>query len=268
MFKKIMAVTAVCAIAATMSVSAFAKTTPATDSITVTPSTTPAEQALYTVMLFKGDATATTIAVEDIYYINQGSVLSDLVSGMKVKATTVGTETTYLPVGNYTVRIGNSSGSVENITLVVEADVVTPTTFKITGYVKDKYATVTVGETTVNVDANGAFTLADLVDGAYDLIIKAPGALNRTVSATVSGADVAVSTADDKIELVYGATVADANSIGFSDLTAVKVNYNKKLGDAEYTLNCDLDRNDKIDFGDVTIVKVNYNLTIATAYGN
>ena len=192
MFKKILAVAAVTATAACLSVSAFATedvvvtpVTPATDAITVTPATTPTA-AQYTVMLFKGEASATDVAVGDIYYINQGSDLSALVTGMKVKATTVDSVTTYLPVGNYTVRIGNSTGSVENISLVVTQEQQNPTTFKITGYVADTYATVTLGETTVNVGNDGSFTLADLVDGAYTLVVKAPGAFNRTLIVTDS----------------------------------------------------------------------------------
>ena len=61
MFKKFMAVTATAAIAASMSISAFADPiTPATGEITVTSTKTPTA-AQYTVMLFKGEATATSV---------------------------------------------------------------------------------------------------------------------------------------------------------------------------------------------------------------
>ena len=136
MFKKFMAVTATLAIAATMSVSAFAADYKPTDSaISVTPSTTPTDATQYTVMLFKTEAdvaTATAVAsatpasMNDIYYINQSSDLTTLVNGMLVKATTVDGTTTYLPEGNYVVRIGNDKGSVENLVLTVSAETVTP----------------------------------------------------------------------------------------------------------------------------------------------
>jgi hypothetical protein len=44
---------------------------------------------------------------------------------MLVKATTVDNTTTYLPKGTYVVRIGNSTGSVENIALTVDEETVT-----------------------------------------------------------------------------------------------------------------------------------------------
>ena len=262
-----MAVTATAAIAASMSISAFADPiTPATGEITVTSTKTPTA-AQYTVMLFKGEATATSVEAEDIYYINQGDNLTALVTGMKVKATTTEAGTTYLPVGTYTVRIGNSTGSVENITLVVEQEAVTPTTFKITGYVADAYATVTIGTTTVNVDAEGAFSFADLANGAYDIIVKAPGALNRTLAANVNGADVAVSTAEDKITLVYGAVREDATEIAFEDLSALLNAYRAiKDTDATYTLSADFDRNGAIEFDDLSVLLNSYRMTIEEAY--
>ena len=127
-----MAVTATLAIAATMSVSAFAAdvtVAPTDDKVSVTPAA--AENAtMYTVMVFScaADADITTAVPADanaIYYINQGTDVTALVSNMLVKATTVDDATSYLPDGNYVVRIGNDTGSVQNFTLVSEEETVT-----------------------------------------------------------------------------------------------------------------------------------------------
>ena len=129
MFKKLMAVTATLAIAATMSVSAFAAdvtVAPTDDKVSVTP--TAAENAtMYTVMVFScaadaDKATAVPADANAIYYINQGTDVTALVTDMLVKATS---ETEYLPAGNYVVRIGNDTGSVQNFTLVSEEETVT-----------------------------------------------------------------------------------------------------------------------------------------------
>ena len=147
MFKKLMAVTATLAIAATMSVSAFAEgeteeTTPATPSASHTagsvevknytkPDTAVDGTTQYTVMVFLDSEDG--ISADEIYYINQGSDPSTLLADMRVKATTAedGTTSINLPDGDYTVRIGNSTGSVVNVDLKVST-VVTPTTKEIT----------------------------------------------------------------------------------------------------------------------------------------
>ena len=135
MFKKIMAVSATVAIAATMSVSAFAAdvtVAPTDNAVTVTP--TAVENAtMYTVMVFSTTAditdaeklaAATPADATAIYYINQGADVTALVSNMLVKATS---ETEYLPAGNYVVRIGNDKGSVQNFALESKVEETTKT---------------------------------------------------------------------------------------------------------------------------------------------
>ena len=121
-----MAVSATVAIAATMSVSAFADVAQVelkednTASVTVTPATAQADNAQYTVMLFKSTGTtvetiadAAPAAPTDIYYINQSGNVTDLVSDMLVKGAS-------LPADTYVVRIGNDTGAdVENVLLTV-----------------------------------------------------------------------------------------------------------------------------------------------------
>jgi hypothetical protein len=133
MFKKLMAVSATVAIAATMSVSAFAAdvtVAPTDKAVTVTP-TEVKDATMYTVMVFSTTAditdaeklaAATPANGDAIYYINQGADVEALVTNMLVKATTVDETTSYLPVGNYVVRIGNDKGSVQNFGLVSEEE--------------------------------------------------------------------------------------------------------------------------------------------------
>lgn len=132
MFKKLMAVTATVAMAASMSVSAFAAdvtVAPTNDKLSVTP--TAVESAtMYTVMVFSCTAdankdTAVPANSDAIYYINQGTDVTALVTNMLVKATTVDDTTSYLPVGNYIVRIGNDKGSVQNFTIESKEETIT-----------------------------------------------------------------------------------------------------------------------------------------------
>ena len=123
-----MAVTATAAIAASMSISAFAANVtvaPTDSSVSVSPESVTGA-TMYTVMVFQTSAditdvnavaTATPTNSNSIYYINQGTDVTALVTNMLVKATTVDKTTSYLPVGNYVVRIGNDKGTVQNFTL-------------------------------------------------------------------------------------------------------------------------------------------------------
>ena len=124
MFKKILAVAAVTATAACLSVSAFAEgetATPAAPSashnageVTVTGYAAVANATQYTVMVFKDDGFeitdpetgAKTYDASKIYYINQGAQPNVLLAGMLVKATD---GVNALPDGDYTVRIGNNA---------------------------------------------------------------------------------------------------------------------------------------------------------------
>lgn len=133
MFKKLMAVSATVAIAATMSVSAFAETKATHEDGTVSVSGyEPVANAVqYTVMVFKvADDTAdfeaaTPAKVDDIYYINQGTELYDvenkdgLLDQMLVKATD---GENALPKGTYVVRIGNDKGVPTSLGLSIEGD--------------------------------------------------------------------------------------------------------------------------------------------------
>jgi hypothetical protein len=261
-----MAVSATVAIAATMSVSAFAidaTLSTGKDEVTVSGYTVEADQ--YTVMVFKGE----TINSDSIYYINQGSDLGTLLNGMKVKASTLedGTTTNELQPGTYTVRVGNDAGAaVAECTFVVEEVADTPTTFKITGYVADTYATVTLGETTVNVGADGSFTFADLANGVYDIIVKAPGALNRTLNATVADADVSVASADAPIALKYGLIREDATKVEIDDLNVLLNAFGKESSDAAYKLACDFDRNGKVEIDDLNRLLNNFGKTVEQVY--
>ena len=120
MFKKLMAVSATVAIAATMSVSAFAagETATHTDgSVSVSGYAAVDGATQYTVMLFE-DSFTTDYAVSKIFYINQDSNPSTLLSNMLVKATD---GVNALPVGDYTVRIGNDAGDAIDVDLKVVA---------------------------------------------------------------------------------------------------------------------------------------------------
>lgn len=268
MFKKLMAVSATVAIAATMSVSAFAidaTLSQGKDEVTVSTSDYTVEANQYTVMVFKGE----TVTSDSIYYINQGDNVTTLLSGMKVKASTLedGTTTNELQPGTYTVRVGNDAGAaVAECTFVVEEVADTPTTFKITGYVADTYATVTLGETTVDVADDGSFSFADLANGVYDIIVKAPGAFNRTLSATVADADVALSTIEAKTSLVYGAVRENCSKIELEDLSLLLTNYGVDSNNDGYNVAYDFDRNGSVELEDLSLLLTNYGLAIENAY--
>ena len=135
MFKKILAVVAALATATCLSVSAFAAGETATHdkgAVSVNGYTVVENATQYTVMIFKDgfeitdpETGVTTYDTNQIYYINQGPDVATLLNGMLVKATTVsGVTSNDLPVGTYTVRIGNDAGAATDITLEVKEDVV------------------------------------------------------------------------------------------------------------------------------------------------
>ena len=261
MFKKLMAVSATVAIAATMSVSAFAidaTLSQGKDEVTVSTSDYTVEANQYTVMVFKGE----TVTPDSIYYINQGDNVTTLLSGMKVKASTLedGKTTNELQPGTYTVRVGNDAGAaVAECTFVVEEVADTPTTFKITGYVADTYATVTLGETTVDVADDGSFSFADLANGVYEIIVKAPGAITRTTSATVQDADIDLA----NITLKYGSAGGSGETVAFGDLSALLDAYEKT---ANYSLNCDFNRDGSVGFADLSALLDTYEKSIDVVY--
>ena len=128
MFKKLLAVVAVISTAACLSVSAFAAGETATHNagaVSVNGYTVVENATQYTVMIF-AEGFETDNDVSKIYYINQGPDVATLLNGMLVKATTLddGTTSNELPVGTYTVRIGNDAGAATDITLEVKEDVV------------------------------------------------------------------------------------------------------------------------------------------------
>ena len=203
---------------------------------------------------------AESINSGNIYYINQGAFgkeFEDILAAMKVKD---GYEEDY---EEYEVRIGGvkEDGSYTVKKFYFEK---VATGYKITGYVADTYATVTLGEKTVEVADDGSFSFAEVANGVYELMIKAPGAFNRKVSATVNNADLAVSTADNQLSLVYGATVEDAETIGFADYMKILTNYGTATTDE--TIMCDFDRDGNIGFSDYMKVLTNYGLKISDAY--
>lgn len=129
MFKKLMAVTATVAMAASMSVSAFAaeSATHTNGSVSVSGYTAVEDATQYTVMVFScasdADITKVVPANSDaIYYINQDTDPADLLTGMLVKATG---ESNDLPDGDYVIRIGNDTATVTNIALNVTTTVIT-----------------------------------------------------------------------------------------------------------------------------------------------
>lgn len=136
----------------------------------------------------------------------------------------------------------------------------TPTGFSITGYIAaySSGATVTLGEKSAQTDANGQFTLTEVADGTYALVITAKAALTRTIDVAVDGADVAVSTSDNKIDLMYG-DVNNSGKIDVSDLIAVKNLFNKASGADGFDANVDLNDSGKIDVSDLIAIKNLFN---------
>ena len=130
MFKKIFAVVAACATVATMSISAFAAGETASHeagSVSVNGYAAVSGATQYTVMVFE-DTFTTDYDVNKIYYINQDSNPTTLLTGMLVKATD---GVNALPDGDYTVRIGNDAGDPVDVDLKVST-VVTPTGKEVT----------------------------------------------------------------------------------------------------------------------------------------
>ena len=217
-----MAVTATVAIAATMSVSAFAAdvtVAPTDDKVSVTPTAVDGA-TMYTVMVFgcAADADIATAVPADanaIYYINQDTDATALVTNMLVKATS---ETEYLPAGNYVVRIGNDKGSVQNFALESKvAESGEDTSNSIVVYWGD-------------VTGDGAFSGADVSAVKMKSIDVVESA--KTVKDVTEGSEKTLSLSmGDKVQLtVNGTTVVfywgDVNGDGtFSgaDVSAVKM---------------------------------------------
>ena len=132
MFKKILAVVAALATAASLSVSAFASGETAehsAGSVSVTGYAGVAGATQYTVMVFE-DSFTSDYDTDKIYYINQGAGLELLLGGMLVKATD---GENALPDGDYTVRIGNNVTGVDAVDIDLKVStVVTPTTKEVT----------------------------------------------------------------------------------------------------------------------------------------
>ena len=206
----------------------------------------------------------------NIYYINQGDAATEfagIIEAMKVKTVKdkEGNEVAFNPA-DFEIRIGGTKNAKGEYQILVYDIAAVSTGYKITGYVADAYATVTIGETTVEVADDGSFSFEKMANGIYDLMIKAPGAFNRTVSANVNGADLAVSTADNQLSLVYGAVTPDAEEITISDLTSLKIAFNSSVGDEGYSISCDLNRDGVINISDLTTIKLNFGMKIADAY--
>jgi hypothetical protein len=165
MFKKLMAVSATVAIAATMSVSAFAAGETATHengSVSVTGYAAVEGATQYTVMLFE-DSFATSSDVSKIYYINQGSDSATLLAGMLVKATD---GVNALPDGDYTVRIGNDKGTVVDVDLkVVTEDDTTTITLTYGDVNNDGVVNIADGIIALRKDA-GLVTVFTSADGS------------------------------------------------------------------------------------------------------
>lgn len=170
MFKKLMAVSATVAIAATMSVSAFAAGETATHengSVSVSGYAAVDGATQYTVMLFE-DSFTTDYAVSKIYYINQGSDPTALLAGMLVKATAAedGTTSNALPDGDYTVRIGNDKGTVVDVDLkVVTEDDTTTITLTYGDVNNDGVVNIADGIIALRKDA-GLVTVFTSADGS------------------------------------------------------------------------------------------------------
>jgi hypothetical protein len=202
MFKKLMAVSATVAIAATMSVSAFAAGETATHengSVSVTDYAAVAGATQYTVMLFE-DSFATNNDVSKIYYINQGADPAALLTGMLVKATTAedGTTSNALPDGDYTVRIGNDKGTVVDVDLKVETK---PAGVQITLNYGDVNGDGSVGSADASLILQ---KVATIIDGFTDTEGRA---IPETV-ADVNG-DGSVGSADASLILQKVATIID-----------------------------------------------------------
>jgi hypothetical protein len=265
MFKKIMAVSATVAIAATMSVSAFAAdvtVAPTDNAVTVTP--TAVENAtMYTVMVFScaadaDIAKATPADATAIYYINQGADVNALVSNMLVKATS---ETEYLPAGNYVVRIGNDKGSVQNFALESKVEETTKT-YTITCKVDDAYAEVYMdGALGTKVDGGYTFTKEN---GTYTLVVKAPGAFTKTIGNVV----VADANTEVTATLAYGSVREDATEIALEDLSILLGMYGHEANaeGSSYNVACDFDRNGTVELTDLSILLGNYGKTLDNVY--
>lgn len=119
-------------------------------------------------------------------------------------------------------------------------------------------ATVTLDGASVETGENGYFEIENVADGTYDLVISAKSALPRTISVTVDGENVAVSSSDSKITLMFG-DINEDEIINVTDLVLVKGKFNKESSDGEYDVNCDLNNDGIINVTDLVTIKGNFN---------
>jgi len=203
----------------------------------------------------------------NIYYINQGDAATEfagIIEAMKVKTKDEnGNEVAFDPT-KFEIRIGGTKNEKGEYQILVYDIAAVSTGYKITGYVADTYATVTIGETTVEVADDGSFSFEKMANGIYSLMIKAPGAFNRTVSANVNGADLAVSTADNQLKMKYG-EIDGTDMADFDDLSMLIAVYED---DSKYKVSCDLNRDGAVDFDDLSMLIANYEKTTSTVYAN
>ena len=100
---------------------------------------------------------------------------------------------------------------------------------------------------------DGGFTIYDVPDGIYDIIIKASHWLSKTsYGFEVSGnSDIGI------VTLING-DVVDNNEVDFSDINATRAAYGSFPGDGIWNEMADVDGSGEVDFSDINIVRSNY----------
>lgn len=135
-------------------------------------------------------------------------------------------------------------------------------TVKLIGGANVTKVTATAGETSVNADETGTYTL-EVAPGTYDVVVGRPGYLYRTFKG------VEVATTDRELgetTLVGGDIVVDEQiGVNLDDLMALYTAYNKTSADADFNAAADLDDSGDVSLDDLMILLTNYN-TIATDY--
>lgn len=135
--------------------------------------------------------------------------------------------------------------------------------FNVTGYVSvptlhQETAVITLAEgVTSTITADGLFSFSEIEDGEYSMTIAVRCALTRTITLTVSGADVVVSSDTNMIDLLFGDI--DGNGIVNSDDRLVIANkFKARTGDDEYDDSADIDGNGIINSDDRLVIANNF----------
>jgi hypothetical protein len=106
---------------------------------------------------------------------------------------------------------------------------------------------------TLNLDADGKFTIPNVVEGTYDILIKA----SHWLAKIACGVNVSGVTNIGIVTVING-DVVNNNEIDFSDINAVRAAYGSFPGDLTWNERADVDGSDEVDFTDINIVRSKY----------